>query len=60
IESEKDTYVPHQTVQNYIDATKDKNKLTYVFMKGAPHSIKEGPFRDEVERIYIEWFKTKS
>ena len=57
IESEIDEHVPHQTIQNYRDAIKDESKLKYVFMKGAPHSIKEGPFRDEVERIYTDWFK---
>lgn len=56
IESEKDDTIPHQTIQNYINAVKDKNKLTHVVMKDAPHSIKEGKFRDEVEKILVEWF----
>lgn len=56
IESEKDDVVPHQVIENYINAIKDKSKLTHIVMKNAPHSIKEGPFRDEVERILIKWF----
>ncbi len=57
IESENDDMVPHQTVENYKNAVKDKDKLTYVFMEGAPHSIKPGPFREKVEKIYLDWFK---
>lgn len=56
IESENDDSVPHQTVENYKNSAPDKSKLTYVFMEGAPHSIKPGPFRDRVEKIYVEWF----
>jgi esterase/lipase len=59
IESEKDTVVPHQTIQNYINAVADKSKLTHIVIKDAPHSIKEGHFRDEVERVLIDWFKDK-
>ncbi len=57
IESEKDDTVPHQTIDNYANAAKNKDKLTHVIMKGAPHSMKQGKFRDEVERILIEWFR---
>lgn len=60
IESEKDDTVPHQTILNYINAVKDKNKLTHILVKDAPHSIKEGKFRDEVERILVKWFGNKS
>lgn len=59
IESEKDTIVPHQTIQNYINAITDKSKLTHIVIKDAPHSIKDGLFKDEVERVLTEWFKNK-
>ena len=59
IEAEYDEYVPHQTIENYKNAVSDKSKLTYVFMKGAPHSINEGPFRDQVEKIYLDWFQNR-
>ena len=59
IESEKDDSIPPQTIENYINAVKDKNKLTHIIMKNVPHSIKEGKFRDEVERILVDWFKNK-
>ena len=57
IESEKDTVVPKQTIQNYINAVKDKSKLTYTVIPGAPHSIQQGPFRDAVEKVLVDWFK---
>lgn len=60
IESEKDDKVPHQTIQNYINAAKDKTKLTHIVIKDAPHSIKEGPFRNKVEKILADWFGTRS
>ena len=56
IESELDDVVPHQTIQNYIDAVKDKRNLTHIVMKNAPHSTSEGPFRDQVEQILVDWF----
>ncbi len=59
IESELDDRVPKETVKNYIDAVKDKNKLTHKIMKGALHSIKEGPFRNQLTEILTDWFRTK-
>lgn len=59
IEAELDDAIPHETIENYKNAIKDKSKLTSAFLKGAPHSIKEGKFRDDVEHILVEWFKDK-
>lgn len=59
IEAELDDAVPHETIENYKNAVKNKSNLTHILMKGAPHSIKEGKFRDEVERILMDWFKGK-
>ncbi|OGK41507.1 hypothetical protein A2954_00705 [Candidatus Roizmanbacteria bacterium RIFCSPLOWO2_01_FULL_37_12] len=60
IESEKDTVVPHQIIQNFVEAVQDKSKLTHIVQKGASHSTKAGPFRDEVTRILVDWFKNKA
>jgi|SRR3990167_1920038 len=60
IESEKDDMVPHQTIQNYVNAIKDKSKLTHIVIKNAPHSIKEEKFRDKVEQILVDWFGNSS
>lgn len=59
IESENDERIPRQTILNYIKALPDQSKVTHLIMKGAPHSIKEGPFRDQVGQILTDWFKNK-
>lgn len=59
IESEKDTVVPHQTSQNYVNDVTNKSNLTHIVIKDAPHSIKEGRFRNEVEKVLVDWFKNK-
>ena len=59
IESEKDTVVPHQSIQNYTNAVSDKRKLNHVVIKGAPHSMKDGKFKDKVTKILVNWFNNK-
>ena len=56
IESENDDRVPHATLDNYINAASDKNKLTHVILQGASHSIGVGKFRNKVEKILLTWF----
>ncbi|MES2225768.1 MAG: alpha/beta fold hydrolase [Patescibacteria group bacterium] len=56
IESEYDELVPKTTVESYRDAVSDKSKVTYVVMKGAPHSISKYPeFQREFAKIVISW-----
>lgn len=58
VESEKDEQVTHETVQNYVDAVKDTAKITFVVMKGAPHSISKDEKRtSEFIAILKDWFK---
>lgn len=59
IESEKDDVVPHQIMENFANAIKDKSKLTHVVVKNAPHSIQDGLFKDEVNRLLVSWFKQR-
>lgn len=59
IESEKDDQVPHETLQNFVNAVKDKNKLSYTIMKDAPHSMNDGPLKNEVEQLLVKWFGDK-
>lgn len=59
IESEKDEIVPHPMIQNFVNAVEDRSKLTHVVMKGAPHSTKPGPFKEEATRILVNWFTGK-
>lgn len=58
IESELDERIPHQTIENYLACISDPSRLTHIVIPGAPHSIPEGPWRDKVEKILIDWFKS--
>lgn len=53
IEAEKDVVIPHPVIENYMEVIKDKNKLTYKVMKGAPHSLET----EEQEKEYIKILK---
>ncbi len=57
IESEEDDIIPRQVILNYSNNINNRGKITHVIMKGTPHSIKKGKFRDEVERILIKQFR---
>ncbi len=57
VESEKDEIIPHQTIQNYADAVKDKKKLTYYLMKGAPHSLRHYPKFEEYDILLVDWLQ---
>jgi esterase/lipase len=58
IEAEKDELVPHQTVQNYVDAVKDKDKLEYHLMEGWPHSLGLDKERNErYHSLLLNWIE---
>ncbi|HVZ67261.1 MAG TPA: alpha/beta fold hydrolase [Patescibacteria group bacterium] len=59
MESEFDERIPHQTVENYINAVKNKYNLTHAIIKDAPHSIMDKKFRNEVEDILVNWFSNR-
>lgn len=59
IESEKDELIPHQIIENYVHAVKDKNKLTHVVMKNASHNLTNEKMLQEFIDILTEWFKDK-
>lgn len=56
VESEFDKLVPHQTIENYMNAVQDKNLLTYTVMKDAEHSISRDINKiDEYTDILSKW-----
>jgi esterase/lipase len=58
IEAEFDERVPHQTVQNYIDAIQDKSKLDYHLMKGWTHSLGLDSQRNrQYQEILLNWLQ---
>ncbi len=56
IQAETDMWVPHTTVENYVNAVSNKSKLTNVTIKGMSHSVSKGGFRDKVEKVIVDWF----
>jgi esterase/lipase len=56
IEAENDERIPHQAVQNYIDAMADKTKLDYHFMPGWTHSLGDDRARNEqYQQLLLDW-----
>ena len=56
IEGEQDEIIPHQTVQNYLDAAVDNPKVDYHLMKDWPHSIGNDPKRSaEFQEVLLNW-----
>jgi esterase/lipase len=56
IEAEEDEIVPHETVQNYVNAISDKNQLDYHLMKGWPHSLGLDPQRNQqYQDMLLNW-----
>lgn len=58
MEAEHDDIVPHQTVQNYLDAVRDKSKLEYALLKGWPHSMGDDADRNtEFQQLLLQWLQ---
>jgi esterase/lipase len=58
LEAEKDELIPHQCVQNYVDAVKDKSKLDYQLLKDWPHSMGPDPERNrQYQEILLSWLQ---
>ncbi|MES2059479.1 MAG: alpha/beta fold hydrolase [Patescibacteria group bacterium] len=58
VESGKDETVPHETIQNYIDAIEDKDHLTHIVMEDAGHSISQNEEASKEYRSKVrKWLK---
>jgi esterase/lipase len=56
IEAELDELVPHQTVQNYVDAVSDQDQLEYLVMKDWTHSLGEDkPRNAQFQQLLLSW-----
>jgi esterase/lipase len=61
LEAEQDDVVPHQTVQNYVDAVRDKSKLDYRVMNGWGHGIGLEPARNlEFQQVLLNWLNEQA
>lgn len=57
VESGKDEIIPAQTVANYLNAVKDKKKLTHIVMEAAPHSLNTLELGKKYNKILYDWLK---
>lgn len=57
VESENDEQVPHQTIQNYLDAAYP-NHLTHIVMKNTSHSLGTDEKRREFTNIVLDWLES--
>lgn len=55
VESERDTDVPHATIENYLAVLKNK-PLTYKVIKGADHPLSKETWKLEFISILSDWF----
>lgn len=60
IESEKDKVIPHEVIENYLNAVKDKQRLTYALMKDAAHSLDTRKQEEEYIDIMRMWLSENS
>ena len=59
VESENDEIIPAVTVRSYKDAVTNPDKLSYVVMAKAPHSISRFPqLQKEYEIIVFKWLES--
>lgn len=60
IESGDDKIIPHQTIQNYLDAVTDKSWLGHIVMEGVPHSLSGFPgFKKQFQKITHDWLEAR-
>jgi dipeptidyl aminopeptidase/acylaminoacyl peptidase len=59
IESEKDTIIPHEVIEDYRQAVNKDAVLTDIVMKGADHSLTKVQWKLEFITILNDWFSDK-
>ena len=57
VESGRDAVIPHQTVQNYVDAVKDKSKLIYHVQPNADHNLSNENHLHEFIQMLTDWLR---
>ena len=56
LESENDSVVPHQQVQNFVDSFKEARSLTHVRISDADHSLSEERWKEFALDTLVHWF----
>ncbi len=60
IESGADEQIPHQTVQNYVDAVPNSSRFEHHLMSGWPHSISDDAKSNEYVALVQKWLNKLS
>lgn len=55
VESEHDTLVPHQVIENYMAACKHAQSLTYRMVTGADHALSEKEWQQTYTSLLVNW-----
>jgi esterase/lipase len=55
VESENDTIVPHQVIENYLAAFKHARSMTYRVMEGVDHAMSKRAWREAYTQIVVSW-----
>ena len=55
VEAERDEQVPHQAVQNHVNAVSDQSKLDYRLLANAPHRLENDQLREEYIALLTNW-----
>lgn len=57
IESEKDDYIPHPTIANYVAAFRRARSLTYRVISGADHGLSDETSRAAYTTLLVRWIR---
>jgi hypothetical protein len=55
VESEHDTTVPHPVIDNYLQAFKQANSMTYRVIKDADHSLSQKAWTQSYTSLLVHW-----
>ena len=55
VESENDDTVPHETIANYVEASKRARSLTYRVIEGADHGLSQEPAQRMYTSLLVNW-----
>lgn len=60
VESEHDTSVPHQTIQNYLQSLKSAKSITHTIIKNADHSLTQPSWQKHFIKTLTSWILSKT
>jgi uncharacterized protein len=55
VESEHDNTVPHETIENYVEASRHAHSLTYRVIQGADHGLSDERWQRAYTSLLVNW-----